>query len=355
MDNFKFWTKQDLDETTYYKDLINQPGWKRCYYKPNPANPHRSKSKHRKTDKETGITHYLYISLFDNIPVKHSFYLSSFEIFFGRGNIFSPDHKNISYLENKIIKSMLNVGIKYPGEIELTGIDFDINVKFKNSKDMEIVKESLINNLNWNNIRPTNIYDTADGFGVYNRSSLNRIGLLVYDKQMQLKSKDIHNDTTIAKNCLRWSYRINGPSAMQSVFRCKTLPFDALLVELFNYNIIRVFEKRLNELGIFKGAKIVTKDTLRKVIKENSNRKNGKYPALEDLRKIMKSRKNLSPSKRKRLKDKCKNNGICFTWVEDVYDREIYLHDMVMEELKLVLEGRSEFSYKDTSKPDNAT
>ena len=355
MDNLKFYTKQDLDETTYYKDLINQPGWKRCYYKPNPANPHRSKSKHRKTDKETGTTHYLYISLFDNIPVKHSFYLSSFGIFFGRGNIFSPDHKNISYLENKIIKSMLNVGIKYPGEIELTGFDFDINVKFKNSKDMEIVKESLINNLNWNKIRPTNIYDTANGFGVYNRSSLNRIGLLVYDKQMQLKSKDIHSDTSVAENCLRWSYRINGPSAMQSVFRCKTLPFDALLVELFNYNIIRVFEKRLNELGIFKGAKIVTKDTLKKVIKENSNMKNGKYPALEDLRKIMINRRNLSPTKRKRLKDKCKNNGICFTWVEDVCDREIYLHDMVMEELKLVLEGRSECSYKDTSKPDNAT
>ena len=172
---------------------------------------------------------------------------------------------------------------------------------------------------------------------------------------MQLKSKDIHSDTSVAENCLRWSYRINGPSAMQSVFRCKTLPFDALLVELFNYNIIRVFEKSLNELGIFKGAKIVTIETLRKIIKENSNRKNGKNPALEDLKKIVKSIKNLSPNRRIRLKVICKKNGICFTWVEDVYDREIYLHDMVMEEVKLVLEGRSEFSYKDTSKPYNAT
>ena len=103
------------------------------------------------------------------------------------------DYYSIS-IENKIIKSMLNVGIKYPGEIELTGFDFDINVKFKNSLDMEIAKESIISNLNWNNKRPTNIYDTANGFGVYNRSSLKKIGLLVYDKQMQLKSKDIHNE-----------------------------------------------------------------------------------------------------------------------------------------------------------------
>ena len=60
MDNLKFYTKQDLDETSYYYNLIKQPGWEKRYFEPNLENPNRSRFKYCKIDKETELEHYLY-------------------------------------------------------------------------------------------------------------------------------------------------------------------------------------------------------------------------------------------------------------------------------------------------------
>ena len=138
---------------------------------------------------------------------------------------------------------------------------------------------------------------------------------------------------------------------MKTLFNVKALPFDALLTPSFNKEIMAGFSKRLNELGLFEGAIIPTKDKIKKKIKSVSNRSKKKYTNVKNLINLIKGREDISSKEKSVLKSKCKKNDLCFTWVNNDYGKEIYLYDLVMNELKDVLNGTSEFSYKD----ENAT
>ena len=81
------------------------------------------------------------------------------------------------------------------------------------------------------------------------------------------------------------------------------------------------------------------------MIKKTSHRTKGGYRQLADFRKLMKHSNSIPSYRKSRLKKKCELNNLCFTCVEDDHNREIFLYDIVMKELKLMLKGESEFTY----------
>ena len=347
MDNYSFWTLLNKNDKDYHMDMLLNSNWQKCgEFRTDFSNPNGYKAKYWLMDYKYHIPHFLYLPNLSFAPMRHAFHLSSFWVLNNIRNIYSPQISDIPSLESLLIQSMSNVGIIYPGAIDLTKFDMDVNVKFKNILELKLVKEALLNLPLNNGIRKRKVFDTRDEFGLIFRSSAKKIGFSIYDKDVQMKSKYNYVNPEI-ENCLRFSYRINGASAMKNLFNVKALPFDALLTPSFNKEIMEGFSKRLNELGLFEGAIIVSKDKIKKDIKLVSNRSNKKCTSVNNLSKIIKGRKDISSKEKSVLKSKCKKNGLCFTWVNNDYGRKIYPYDLVMNELKDVLNGTSDFSYKD--------
>ncbi len=346
MDNFSFWTQLAYQDNSYHRNLVHNTKWIKCdEFQSDFNNPNGYRAKYQCWDYRFLILHSLYLPNNAFAPMKHSFHLSSFKLLNDIRNIYSPQVSDIPSLEAFLIQSMSNLGIRYPGAIELTKFDFDINVKFKDSIELELVKEALLN-IPCGRSRKRWVKDTNEGFTFEFRSKSKKIGLSIYDKEMQMKSKYNYVNPEI-ENCLRFSYRINGRSAIKSLFNLNALLFDALLSPAFNESIKRGFKKRLNEIGIFGGAKITNRKKLRIYVNNVSKRYNKKMSSSKILSKIFKCRTSVTPKEKYNIKSKCKKAGVCFTWVGNRYDIEIFLYDLIMDELNAVLNGTSEFSYKE--------
>jgi hypothetical protein len=340
VDNLKLFHELDLGDIDYYNSCLF-PGWNYVPITQNKFNLYRSKFYMWKDDTEFDIVHKIYVPYLSGLPYRHRMYIPSFAHLFDKSNVYSPKPEQIPLFQNRIYKSMANIGIPPKGGIQIEGIDVDVNL---DSKD-DILSGAILNIPYRTKTFPKEYYLNEEKAGVSFRTIKKTSGFSIYNKYEKM-DEDTRLITGIDENCYRISLRIAG-CAMKTVFGGKRILFTDIMTDWFNNRILKAYHKHLTKIGVFQDSLVMPFDKQIEIIKNNTykHKPSGKYKLVEIWKYIRENGYDAIPSnKLYLLRNKFKQLGLTMSWLKDSQLGEYDIYNKIMVDLIDMLKGESKYS-----------